>query len=260
MTTDIQLLEQIKLKIKDNTDDISSFNYKDEKYWIKKGRETKSSSTHKFYYWLLKFDILVPVAYKTIEKSIEYETNKIKLFSSYGLSMPEVVYQDNKCFILSDCGNTVHSYIRQKDITEEILYDFVYKVLDQLVIIHNSEQFHGGAQSRNFLYKNGVVSIIDLEESFDENIDLKVLQFRDLILFILSLTKIKAPIDVDYDKIIKYYLNKSNNKDFAERLQKLANKLSFFLYLSDVKFIYSRLGSDIKNFFKLFKILRNLDI
>ncbi|RXK11740.1 kinase, partial [Malaciobacter mytili LMG 24559] len=58
--------------------------------------------------------------------------------------------------------------------------------------------------------------------------------------------------------IIDKYISLTNNNDFKNRLIKLANKISFLIFLSDIKLINKLLGRDVKSFFKLFKLLKNL--
>lgn len=260
MTNNLELENLIKQKIALNSSEIFSIEYLDKRYWIKKARETKSSLTHKFYYSIFGFDILLPVKYKTAQQSIEHETNKIKRFQSLGLSMPNIVFQDENNFALEDCGKTVNSYIRKRDITKDKMYYFINKVIDELSKIHNFNEYHGGAQCRNFTYRDGNISIIDLEDSFSDDIDIKTLQFRDFVLFLLSLTKTRASFELDYQIIINQYISLTNNNDFTDRLNKLANKISFLINLSEVKFINNILGKDLKSFFRLFKILKTLDI
>ncbi len=268
MTNNKDLIDFIKQEISLNNSEIFSIEFKDKKYWIKKARETKSSYAHKFFYKLFNIDVLLPVEYKSAKDAIKYETSKIKKLKTYGVNMPEVIYQDENNFTLEDCGQTVYSYIRKPDITEEKMYYFINKMIEQLSIVHNNNDFHGGAQCRNFTYKDNKVYIIDLEESFisqeqascDKDIDIKTLQFRDLILFILSLTKIKATFDLDYKKIINYYINLTSNNNFIDRIDKLINKISFLIYLSKKEFIFNMMGKDLKSFFKLIEILKTLDI
>ena len=260
MENNSNLQDIIKKKIALNDGEIFSIDFENKRFWIKKARETKSSFTHKFYYAIFGFDILLPVSYKTALEAIEHETSKIRKFQSLGLTMPDIVFQDENNFALEDCGKTVNSYIRKRDITKEKMYYFINKVIDEISKIHNFNEYHGGAQCRNFTYKDGVVSIIDLEDSFDESIDIKTLQFRDFVLFLLSLTKTRAGFELDYKMIINQYISLTNNNDFINKLKKLANKISFLIYLSEIKFINNLLGRDLKSFFVLFKILKNLDI
>ncbi len=258
--TNTQSLENfIRNEISLNDNEIFSIIFQNKKYWIKKARETKSTTMHKFFYSLFKIDLLFPVEYKNGYDSIIYETNKIKNFQSLGVLSPKIVYQDKNHFALEDCGETVYAYIRKPDITEEKIYYFINKMLEQLSLIHNANQYHGGSQCRNFTYKDKQVYVIDFEESFDKDVDIKTLQFRDLLLFILSLTKNKASFELDYKMIIGNYIKLTNNHDFTNRLQNFIKQISFFIKLSKIKFIYNYMGKDLKSFFKLIDILKTLD-
>lgn len=244
--------------LKDNQNEIFSFDYKGNKYWLKRARETQSSLSHKIYYKLFPFEVLLPVEAKTAKESLRFETSKIEHFQSLGIKTPQIVLKTDDYFVLEDCGKMVNSYIRKRDITKENMYYFVDKLVDTLVLIHNNNQFHGGAQARNFIYKDEELYVIDLEDSFDRSIDLKLLQYRDLILLLLSFTKTRSSFEFDYHYVIETYIEKSQNFTFKQRLQSLGNKLSWLINLSEIKFINKMLGRDVKGFFKLLKSLKNL--
>lgn len=260
MTNNKDLIDFIKQEISLNNSEIFSIEFKDKKYWIKKARETKSSYAHKFFYKLFNIDVLLPVEYKNSHDSIIYETNKIKRLQSLGTLVPNIVYQDENNFALEDCGEAIYTYTRSKDIEEEKFYSLINKVIEQLATMHNANEYHGGAQTRNFTYKDDQVYAIDFEESFNDNIDIKTLQFRDLLLFILSLTKVKADFEVDYKLIINNYINLTQNDNFIDRLMKFTKQISFFIKLSKISFIYNKMGTDLKAFFRLIEILKTLDI
>ena len=260
MTNNQDLTDFIKQEISLNDSEIFSIEFEDKKYWIKKARETKSSNAHKIFSFLFNIDVLLPVEYKSAQESIIYETSKIRKFKTYGLSLPNIIFQDENNFVLEDCGQAVYSYLRNPEITEEKIYYFIDKMIEQLSIIHNADEYHGGAQCRNFTYKDDNVYVIDFEESFNKDIDIKTLQFRDLLLFILSLTKHKASFELDYKMIITNYVKLTNNYDFIDRLKNLINKISFLISLSKIGFIHNAMGKDLKSFFRLIDILKTLDI
>jgi len=253
-----KFIEFIKAKNSINNDDIFSVIFQEKKMWIKKGRETGSSKLHRFYYILFPFEILIPVQSKTGQEVIEYETGKIELFKTLGINTPNVLYKDKELFVLEDCGKNVNSYIRKRDICEEKMYYYIDKVIEVLSKIHNSGNFHGGAQARNFTYNNETVYAIDLEDSFSHDIELETLQFRDLVLFLVSLTKTRASFDLDYNYIIEQYISLTKNDSFKLKLIELANKISWLLYLCDINFINNLLGRDVKGFIKLFRTLQHL--
>ena len=237
--------------------DIFSIEYNAQKYWVKKARGTFSSTLHKLYYKLFPFEVLIPVETKSGEVTIAYETSKLDVFRQEGIFTPQIMFKNEVFFILEDCGKSVNSYIRKRDISEEKMYYYLDLLITQLADIHNHNLFHGGAQARNFTYKEGKVYAIDLEDSF-ENIELDILQFRDFLLFLLSLTKTRANFDLDYNFIIEKYIALTGKTDLKKRLKTLANKISFLVELSQIKWINRFLGSDVKGFFKLFTLLKKL--
>jgi len=254
----LEFKEFIKKENSKNDAEIFSTLFKEQKMWIKKARATTSSTLHKFYYRLFPFEILIPVEVKSAQEAIEYETNKIEYFKTLGVNTPVVLYKDSELFVLEDCGKNVNSYIRKRDITQEKIYYYINKILEALSKIHNSGNFHGGAQARNFTYNEGVVYAIDLEDSFSKDIEIETLQFRDLVLFLISLTKTRTSFSLDYDYIIEQYIALTNKKTFKSKLIQLANKISWVLYFCEIKFINNLLGRDVKGFIKLFRTLQKL--
>lgn len=260
MGLDKKLEEEIFSLSKDNKEEIFSFEYATKKYWLKRARATKSNFIHKLFYKLTDIDILLPVENKSEKQSLLYETTKIERLKEKGVCTPNIIFKNEEFFVLEDSGKMVNSYIRKRDITKEKMYYYIELMLKELALIHNNKEFHGGAQARNFIYKEDKVTVIDFEDSFDKSISLETLQFRDLILFLLSLTKTRASFELDYNFIINQYIQLvPQNKDFRKRLKKLASKLSFLITLSQVKFIKNIMGRDGEGFFKLLLILKNLE-
>lgn len=240
-----------------NNSEIFPIEFENKKYWLKKARQTKPNKIQKFFYRFFPLELLIPSLSKTAFEALQYETSKLEKFKSLGINTPKVVYKCDNFFVLEDCGKTVHSLIR-KNISEEALYYYIDLMLEELSKIHKNGLFHGGSQTRNFTYKDGKIYIIDLEESFDSTINTEILQFRDLLLFLLSFVKIRTNFDVDYEYIINKYMEITINNNTKIRLKKMANKISFLIYLSEIKFLQKLFGSDVKGFFKLFKTLNTL--
>ncbi len=240
-------------------EEIFSFEFENKKYWLKKARATKSNFIHKLLYKRFSIEVLLPVENKTAKDSLKFETNKIERLMQKGVNTPTIKIKNESFFVLEDSGKMVNSYIRKRDISKEKMYYYIDLMLENLALIHNNHEYHGGPQARNFLYKDGKITAIDFEDSFDDNIDLEVLQFRDFILFLLSLTKTRASFEIDYNYVIKKYTELvPQNSDFRRKLKSLAQKISFFITLSQNRFFKKVIGRDGQGFFKLFLILKNL--
>lgn len=239
--------------------DVQSIIIDDQKVWIKKARATQSSKLHKFYYFLFRLEILLPVKEKTEIEALDFEVNKIKHFKLLGINTPDILLETKEYFVLKDAGKMVNSYIRKRDITKERMYYYIDKVIDVLAQIHNSNLYHGGAQFRNFTYLDGKVYVIDLEDSFEDQVDLKTLQFRDFFLMLLSLTKTRATsFDLDFTYAIHKYINETNNIEFKQRLQNMANKISWIIAISEWKIMQKIMGRDVKGFFRLMREIQEL--
>jgi tRNA A-37 threonylcarbamoyl transferase component Bud32 len=252
------LKEMAYNQVLSNKNEIFSIEFENKRYWVKKARPTVPNTIQTLFYKFLPFELLIPSQAKSAQEALNHETQKLLLFHKMGIPTPNVIYSCNDFFILEDVGTAIHAIIRQKDISEEQLYYYIDKVIETLALIHNKNQFHGGAQTRNFTYKNGDIFAIDLEESFESNVESKTLQFRDLLLLLLSFVKIKADFELDYKHIIEKYVMLTGNTFVVARLKKLARKISFLLFLGEIQWIKKLLGSDVKGFLQLFKTLQKL--
>ncbi|QKF72655.1 hypothetical protein AFAEC_0458 [Aliarcobacter faecis] len=252
--------ELAKKEFESSNKEIFPFIFEEKQYWIKKARETKPNKIQTFFHKFFPFELLIPSLYKTSKEALEFESSKLKRFETLGINVPKVSYKNEDFFVLEDSGENINAILRNKNISEKKFYFYVDLVLQELAKIHNLGLFHGGSQIRNFTYKEEKVFVIDFEESFDKNIDIKTLQYRDFLLFILSFTKIKGvEFKVNYSYIIDKYLEVSNNKEFIINLKNFAKRFIFFVWLSKKEFIKKRLGSDVIYFLDLIEILNRMD-
>ncbi|RBQ26228.1 kinase [Arcobacter sp. CECT 9188] len=248
-----------KKEFESSDKEIFPFIFEEKQYWLKKARATKPNKIQKFFYRFFPFELLIPSLYKTPKEALEFESSKLKKFKSLGINVPNIVYKCEEFFVLEDSGESVYVFLKniEKDIREEEFYYFVNLMIIELSKIHNLGQFHGGSQMRNFTFKDEKVFVLDFEESFYNNIDIKTLQYRDFLLFLLSFTKFKKlSFEIDYLKIIKQYNELSKNKDFILKLKQTRQKILLIIKIGDFPFIKSFLGSDVIQFLKLFKNLR----
>ena len=250
----------VKQEFLNSKKEIFPFIFEDKQYWLKKARETKPDKIQDFFYKFFPFELLIPPIKKSKKEALKFETSKLEELLNLEINVPKIVYKNEEFFVLEDSGQTVYSALKDKNIEENRFYFYVELVLNELAKIHNFGLFHGGSQLRNFTYKENKVFVIDFEESFSKNIDIKTLQYRDLLLFLLSFLKLKElKLKIDYEKIIDKYVKLTNNIEFKEKLINFSKKLRFFLWLYRKDFIKKRVGSDVKYFFELIEILNKMD-
>lgn len=240
--------------------DIFPFIFEGNQYWLKKARATKPDKLQDFFYKFFPFELLIPPLRKSKDEALKFEAQKLENFYNLGINVPKIVVKTDDYFVLADSGLSINTILRDKNILAKDFYFYVDLILEELSKIHSFNHFHGGTQLRNLTFKENKIIFIDFEESFDKSVDIKTLQYRDFLLFLLSFLKIKElSFKIDYEKIINRYLELSKNFEFKEKLIAFSKKLKFFLWLYKKDFIKKRVGSDVKYFFELIEILINME-
>ncbi len=237
--------------------EIFSFTFKGQKYWLKKARATKANTFHKIAYRLLPLELLIPGRDKNPQEALKFETKKLKMLLKSGINVPKILYEDNSLFLLEDSGSNIHQIFKDPLLSKEDFNRLTDKSISALAELHNKNLFHGGSQTRNFTTKNDNIYMIDFEESFDENISIQNLQFRDFLLYLLSFAKIKHQ-EVDYEYIINKYSQLTSNTSFKAKLSTIINRISLLIKIAKFKMLYKFLGSDAKNFIKLCEQIKNI--
>ncbi|NLK66702.1 MAG: hypothetical protein GX282_04420 [Campylobacteraceae bacterium] len=254
---DLELIAKKEFEV--SKDEIISLVFEGKNYWLKKARETKPDKIQDFFYKFIPFELLIPPLRKSKEEALNFEVSKLEKLYNLGVNVPKIAIKNSEFFVLEDSGENLNGVLRNKELNEKDFYHYIHLALVELSKIHNLDSFHGGSQLRNFTLKDGKVFVIDFEESFKDGTDIKKLQYRDFLLFLLSFLKMKElSFKVNYERIIHKYLELSSNFEFKDKLVKFSKKLSPFLWLYEREFIKKRVGSDVRYFFELIKILKEM--
>ena len=240
-------------------EDVFSVIYDDQKLWIKKARSTGSNTFHKWAYKLIKNPLIVPVDEKSPQEAIQHEASKIKRLFALGIHVPKVIDSTTDgYFILEDRGPTINDLMHNNLVNDPMaLFE---KVVTQLSNLHNKNEFHGSSQIKNFTYQaeQDAVFFIDFEESFDKSIAIEDLQFRDLILFLLSLSRLDIPLD--YESLLDTYIQLTGKKDVLKRFQVLISKVSFLMQIMRYKSVWNLLDNDTKGIYTLLQQIKLIPV
>jgi tRNA A-37 threonylcarbamoyl transferase component Bud32 len=133
------------------------------------------------------------------------------------------------------------------------IFENIIVLLSQL---HNAGEYHGGSQIKNFTYSESKIYFIDFEESFSSKAHIDDLQFRDLFLFLFSISK--ENIKVDFDLLVHTYIDLTEKTDTIEKFQLLISKVRFLLKIIKNTFIWRFLDRDTKSVYRLLKALEYL--
>jgi len=228
-------------------EDVFFVTYNDKKLWVKKARSTGSRSFHKFVYSLYKHPLIIPVDSKDPQEAVAHEASKIQHLYNLGISIPKVLRTNPDYFVLEDRGPTVND-LMHKDLLDDPMKVFE-KIIAALAKLHNLKEFHGSSQIKNFTYEEGELSFIDFEESFTEEVAIEELQFRDLFLFLLSLSRLDR--EFDYEKLLRKYIVLTHNDGIIDKFHRLITKVSFLMKLIQNRTIWKLLDNDTKGIYKL---------
>jgi len=235
--------------------EIFDINIEGKKLWVKRARKTGSNLLHKLTYRITQNPIVIPVENKSPQEALQFESSKLKRLYDLSIPVPEVIDTNKIYFILEDCGPTVHHLISNTLV--ENPEQQLEEIIIQLANLHNLNEFHGGSQIKNFTYKNNKIYFIDFEESFDRDIDIKELQFRDLFLFLFSISKLN--IDIDYESLIRKYISLTKNKNVIEKFHTLISKVSFLIKIVENKVIWNILDRDTKSVYRLLQDFKKIN-
>jgi tRNA A-37 threonylcarbamoyl transferase component Bud32 len=162
-----------------------------ETLWVKK------ACTHKMNWWhhaqkyvakLLRFQALRPTVSKGGSAGLKIEAARLEKFRAAGFAVPVVEAIADDYIVLHDLGQILDLELRA-DATHvrRVVKDAAHKI----ATLHGAGLAHGRARLNDMVrLKNGDIGFIDFEEDIDSaDIDLAVLQARDVFLFAVSVAK-----------------------------------------------------------------------
>jgi tRNA A-37 threonylcarbamoyl transferase component Bud32 len=234
--------------------EVQSIKRDGKKFWIKRARNTGSNLLHHIAYKITKNPILIPAEYKSAHEALQFESSKLKKLHELSIPVPRVVLVTEDYFVIEDCGPTVNTLLRNNSVSNP--NELIQKALDALAALHNQNEYHGGSQIKNLTYQNETVFFIDFEESFPPEAKLDELQFRDLFLFLISISR--AKIEINYQSFILKYIELTRKHDTIERFHVLIGKVTFLMKLLEYKFIWSIVDRDTKSVYQLLKQIQNI--
>lgn len=203
-----------------------------EVFYLKRNIEKKVAAKktmnllQKFLADVLKIKILAPTA--NTKQHSTHEADKITSLREEGLNVPKVHYSCSEYFIMEDCGQRLKDILREENIDKTF---YLKEAVKNLSLLHNCGFAHGGSQIRNFTVKGEEVYMIDFEERVQKK-HLSAIQFRDVLVFLISIASLRSN-DIYYYDILKVYEEHSNSENsILNKILKLTNRLSFLGKLS----------------------------
>lgn len=199
--------------------------------------------------WLLFGVAVRPNSFRTGD--INYEAQRLRDLRQH-IAVPQLFIEERDYIVMEHCGEQIEPMLR----CEQGRQEFLPRIIDSLSELHNTKQWHGGAQVRNLTIQNDKIFRIDFEEKIGDVLPLALAQAYDLFLCFNSLTKYMN-FDIELGtKMLSRYLYQRPDPQIYEalgRVLKLSLRLEKMIDLFAQGF---KNHSDIKRTLYFSKILQ----
>lgn len=218
----------------------------DETVYVKKSERTKRHFWHVLQgglYKVFKDPLLIPTVLGKDEDDIQFQVDKMRRLKKNGIKVPDVVFVDKGYFIMSDCGECVKEYLKLNPRQTDLVLN---KACREMAKLHLKNFVHGGAQIKNFVVRQGVVSLIDFEEKIDTKF-IEAFKVRDMLVFLLSLER--GGFQTDIKRLCQVY-HDITHKDIYADLKKFFKKYKWISFLNHKIFDFLSM-KDVRAFLNL---------
>lgn len=237
---------------------IERIKHQGQSVWVKRPEATRSSLFHRLIANSTKLTLLMPVQAKTQQESLAFESAKLQTLASLGLPVANVIEQTEHFLYLSDTGLDLRRYLKKTALSQTERTEVILKALKVLASIHNTGHYHAGAQIKNYtIDQQGVVSAIDFEDSFAEHNALIDIQYRDVFLFLMSISPYSD--HETFQHVIDSYLSITGKYQIKEKLQYVADRARPLMkLLAWLDTHNKKLSRDIASTYSLLTFLKTL--
>lgn len=139
--------------------------------------------------------------------SIQHEAKRLRNLRAKHFRVPLVYVEQSNYIVMEYCGQSVAQQLKANP-NDHNLY---YAIVDDLIRLHQSGQWHGGAQVRNLTLKDGKIYRIDFEENTGNAMPLYLAQAYDVLLCFKSLSPFLKDNKSLGIQLMSHYLSQVNN-------------------------------------------------
>jgi len=142
---------------------------------------------------VLPFPVLRPSKVGKGGNTLLLQADQIRKLSAVGLPVPTVHYCDQDVLILDDAGTSLEAAVKYSDVrarsgvSEQDLHSALHAMTDTLIALHRKGFAHGRPKIRDFAWRDGDVTLLDLEERPWDVMPMPAAQARDVFLWIVDL-------------------------------------------------------------------------
>lgn len=107
-----------------------------------------------------------PSARILLRNGVDAETQRLLAIQAHGYRVPEVLHHAPGILVLSYAGESLTTKIRESDFEQQLIW--MDLAANDLAQFHLAGFVHGGAQLRNLMVQDGLLTRIDFEENIAE--------------------------------------------------------------------------------------------
>ncbi len=193
----------------------------------------------------------LPSARVLLRNGLDDEAQRLVQLRVAGCRVPLILRHAPGVLVLEYVGQDMPYLLRTA--LQENRLDLVAKVARDLAVFHQAGFVHGGAQLRNVMSENGVLTRIDFEENIGEALSHPVGQAYDVYQMISSMAGLRghefSPHDRQAlcDRLMSAYLQANPDPLVARELSRMARPLG--LLHQSLGWLLKRLpGRDVQGF------------
>lgn len=174
-------------------DRVFSAHYNGERLWVKtvaRPRLRSSVLMQKVIALIFGLPMLQPARNRGGARGLADEAEALRSLAAAGLPVPPVVACTSDWLVLGDAGEALESRLNSlRDRAPDECWRLIAAAGSLLSRLHRAGLWHGGAQIRNFSWRDNAPGLLDFEDHDLPGMTLAEKQARDLLLFVYSLTR-----------------------------------------------------------------------
>lgn len=236
---------------------IGQFEWNDQLVWMKRRPFSKKNHWHKLQgilARLVKRPTFAPTATVGGSDSLRYEAERLRSFSVKNIPVPNVLAVTEHFMLTEDVGLQLQNYLYTLTDAQEIQQRLT-QAISTVRDMHQAGLCHGRPSLRDMTIKNGIISLIDLEENPLQVMQLAQAQARDIWLFLNSAARF-CDDDVRLLKDLFHAYRTDISPDTLQELKKMVKQLKPFRRLLDTP-LKAKLGRDVRCAIKANKALED---
>lgn len=247
LQTSISLIQQAENFILSHPQKlIGKFEWEGRLVWIKRRPFSKKNRWHQLQGILARL-VLLPTLAPTVtaggSESLRFEAERLQSFALKNIPVPNVLAVTETFMLTEDVGLQLQEHLYKLSNPKEV-HHLLSNAIATVCQMHQAGLCHARPSLRDMTIKNGLISVIDLEEDPLQVMRLPQAQARDVWLFLNSAARFCDDNDLTLLIDLFHTYETTISQDTLQELKKIVKRLKPIRRLLDTS-LKSKLGRDV---------------